>query len=678
MSEVTQQEDREALVGELRERERQLRETQQLAHIGSWEWDIPANVVSWSEELYRVYGLRPGELVPTFEGYLERVHPDDRERVRDVILDAFRRRTGFEFEQRIVLPDGAVRLQYARGHTEVDDEGNPVRMVGIGQDITERAESEERARELLRVQVARAEAESARRRVADIMDSIPQQVWTAGPDGQLNHVNRQVTEYFGKPGQEVLGQGWRGVVHPEDLPTAGERWARSLESGTPYEVEFRLRRADGAYRWHLGRATPQRDAAGRIVGWFGTNTDLHDQKEAEAARDRALQEAARERARLQEVFMNAPAVICLVEGSERIVRMANPAYLELTGQSEAVAQAFRIAASGPESSRFMGLLEEVFRSGRAYVGREERALLQPRGAAEPREAFFNFVYQPLTDASGEVGSVLIHAVEVTDLVRSRRQVEEKADQLTRLTAELRRSNEELDQFAYVASHDLKAPLRGISNLSQWIEEDLADRLGGETREHMSLLRNRVARMEALIDGLLDYSRVGRTRNPPENVSLAALVAEAVDLLGPPARFRIEVEADLPELVAERLPLQQVVQNLVANALKHADGEAPRVRIAGRLEEDWCHLEVVDNGPGIDPAYQDKIWGIFQTLKRRDEVEGTGIGLALVKKIVETRGGRVWVESQPGAGAAFHVLWPARPGLAWRGPNGGATPAAAEA
>jgi light-regulated signal transduction histidine kinase (bacteriophytochrome) len=235
-----------------------------------------------------------------------------------------------------------------------------------------------------------------------------------------------------------------------------------------------------------------------------------------------------------------------------------------------------------------------------------------------------------------------------------------ADERERLVKLLAKSNSDLDQFAYVASHDLKAPLRGIANLSQWIEEDLDDALTGESRENMRLLRGRVDRLEALINGILDYSRAGK-RVDNERIDLAKLVRELIELIAPRGEVAIRLIEPMPELDAERVPLTQVLMNLIGNALKHAKREGAVIEIAAAREPRFVRFSVSDNGPGIAKEFHERIWGIFQTLRGRDEVEGTGIGLSIVRKIVEARGGRAWVESEEGRGATFYVLWPeARP------------------
>jgi signal transduction histidine kinase len=231
---------------------------------------------------------------------------------------------------------------------------------------------------------------------------------------------------------------------------------------------------------------------------------------------------------------------------------------------------------------------------------------------------------------------------------------ERANALARTTAELSRMNAELDAFAYAASHDLRAPLRGIANLAQWIEEDLQGSLREETREMLALLRSRMHRMEALIEGILQYSRAGRVHEPPELVNVDTMVAELVDLLSPPAAT-IETR-DLPVLVTERVPLQQILQNLIGNAVKHG-GPGVTITVSADEAGPYWRFHVADNGPGIPEEFHRRIWAIFQTLEPRDKVEGTGIGLSLVKKLVESQGGSVALHSRAGEGAVFTFTWP---------------------
>jgi signal transduction histidine kinase len=208
---------------------------------------------------------------------------------------------------------------------------------------------------------------------------------------------------------------------------------------------------------------------------------------------------------------------------------------------------------------------------------------------------------------------------------------------------LERSNRDLDHFAYVTSHDLRAPLRGIANLSKWVEEDMGDALTARSREHLHLLRGRVDRLDDLIQGVLDYSRAGR-------------VAEVVELLAPGPTVHVGI-GHLPTLRSTKTPLEQVFMNLIANAVKHG---GTRIDVGAEPVSDGWEFFIRDNGPGIPARFHDQIWGLFQTLKSRDRTETTGIGLAIVRRIVEAHGGRAWVESEEGRGATFRFTWPRTP------------------
>ena len=227
----------------------------------------------------------------------------------------------------------------------------------------------------------------------------------------------------------------------------------------------------------------------------------------------------------------------------------------------------------------------------------------------------------------------------------------------RLIGELESSNRELKQFAYIISHDLKAPLRAIGSLAQWIGEDYAELFDEDGREQMDLLLGRVKRMERLIEGVLNYSRIGRIREETASVNLNKLVTETVDLLNPPDSIDIQILTRLPVVRGEKIRLGQVFQNLLSNAIKYMDKKTGKIRVDCVEEAGLYRFSVADNGPGIAEKNYEKFFQIFQTLDARDEYESTGVGLTLVKKIVELRGGAVWVDSQVGHGSVFYFTLP---------------------
>ena len=264
---------------------------------------------------------------------------------------------------------------------------------------------------------------------------------------------------------------------------------------------------------------------------------------------------------------------------------------------------------------------------------------------------------PMTPSHARTRGAVVTHINITERKLSEATTRQRAAELAHLARSLKRTNEELDHFAYITSHDLRAPLRGIAHLSRWIEEDMGDRFTPEAHQQMELLRGRVHRMEAMIDGILEYSRVGRQKAAAEPVDVARLLAEVVDLLDPPEQIRVEIQPGMPVVEAHKLRLQQVFMNLLGNAIKYHDKPAGRIVVTCRDAGELYEFAVTDDGPGIEPQYHEKIFVIFQTLQPRDKVEGTGVGLSLVKKIVEGEGGTVTLESEPGKGSTFRFTWP---------------------
>ncbi|MBN2322797.1 MAG: GHKL domain-containing protein [Spirochaetes bacterium] len=227
------------------------------------------------------------------------------------------------------------------------------------------------------------------------------------------------------------------------------------------------------------------------------------------------------------------------------------------------------------------------------------------------------------------------------------------------TRDLEAANRELENFSYIVSHDLKAPVRGIGQLASWIKNDYQGKLDEEGARMLDLLQSRVLRMNRLIDGILQYSRIGRMKEPEEDIDLNVTVSEVIDILAPPESFRIEVMPGLPTVVGEPTRMTQLFQNLIGNAIKHMDKEQGRIIIKCEDEGGRFRFSVEDNGPGVAEKYHEKIFQIFQTLDRRKGEENTGIGLSLVKRIVELQGGSIWVESEVGKGSVFFFTIPKR-------------------
>ncbi|MGE0267079.1 MAG: ATP-binding protein [Candidatus Omnitrophota bacterium] len=239
----------------------------------------------------------------------------------------------------------------------------------------------------------------------------------------------------------------------------------------------------------------------------------------------------------------------------------------------------------------------------------------------------------------------------------RQQVSNSVVQMLETTEALKRSNQDLEEFAYVTSHDLKAPLRGIASLAEWLASDYKDKIDAAGQEQLGLLLKRVRRMHHLIDAILQYSKIGRTKEEKTEVDLAKVVKDVVDSLGVPGHIVVGIDSHLPVITTQAVQIEQVFQNLLSNAVRYCD--KPKGEINIRCEEAgafWT-FSISDNGPGIEEKYYDKIFKIFQTLGANEETGSTGVGLAIVKKIIDRSGGRVWIESKLGHGTTFYFNLP---------------------
>ncbi|PSB54212.1 hypothetical protein C7B77_18865 [Chamaesiphon polymorphus CCALA 037] len=281
--------------------------------------------------------------------------------------------------------------------------------------------------------------------------------------------------------------------------------------------------------------------------------------------------------------------------------------------------------------------------GNGWFARDHR-VVWPNGEVRylsvRKQVFFHRV--------GEIGCPS-HAILATIDITDRKQI----------FATLEARNQELDSFVHVVSHDLKAPLRAVSNLSKWIEEDLEGSLTPSTQAQMNLLRGRIDRMSATIDGLLDYARIGRTEDSIEPVAVSELISETIDTLAPPPTFTIAIAQNLPTLYTKRMLLSQVFANLLGNAIKHHDRADGMIHLGIAERTEYYEFAIADDGPGIAPEQHDRVFKIFQAVNPQKRTDSTGIGLAIVKKIVEAEGGTIRLESQPGKGTTFYFTWPKR-------------------
>ncbi len=260
--------------------------------------------------------------------------------------------------------------------------------------------------------------------------------------------------------------------------------------------------------------------------------------------------------------------------------------------------------------------------------------------------YIRYEGRPWRNLKGEVAGI----ISFRESIASRLKTED----------ELRRYAREVEQFAYIASHDLKAPLRGIDNLAKWIAEDMAGVMTPEVKENFAMLHSRVTRLETLLDDILRYSRAGHVVEEARSIDTFELISTITKLNPWGENFEIKCEGMMPVLTSPRTPLEQIFTNLITNAIKHHDRKNGKVTIKANQFRDHVEFIVQDDGPGIPPEFHERVFGLFQTLKPRDKVEGSGLGMAIIKKLIEWQDGRVWVESDGKRGTCIHFEWPRTP------------------
>ncbi|WP_377480177.1 MAG: PAS domain S-box protein [Microcoleus anatoxicus] len=500
----------------------------------------------------------------------------------------------------------------------------------------------------------RKQAEETLRKQAKMLDLANDTIALLDLKGKISYWNHGAKRLYGWRNSEAMGKNIHELLQTEwNLPF--EAIQEEFFSTGDWQGELVRTKRDGTKITVASRWTLQRDEEGEPLAILEISNDISDRKLSEIA---ASESAERFRATFEQA-----AVGMAQANLEGKLLLVNQKLCEILGYSRT-----ELSEKNFKEITFPEDLEpELHHLQRLLAGEIETYSMEKRYIGKNGELIWaNLSVSLLQEQNGN--KYLMGAVEN---IMARKQAEEfsrlqreelrwMADTLAKFSNNLRKQNEELEQFAYVVSHDLKAPLRAIANLSSWIEEDLSDSMTDDTLHQMNLLRGRVHRMEGLIEGLLQYSRVGRMQVASETVKVDKLLAEIIDSLAPPPEFVVEVQPGMPTFVAERLLLQQVFSNLISNAIKHHRSPTGHITISVEDIGDFYKFAVADDGQGIAAQYHEKVFVIFQTLEARDRVENTGIGLSLVKKIVENQGGIISLESAEGEGATFRFTWPKQP------------------
>ena len=605
-----------------------------------WDLDPATGIICWNETYAAAFG-RPPESGRSWQWWIDHIHPEDRERAVAGLRAAIEgREDSWTSEYRFQRADGVWADLYDRAYIARDESGEALRVVGAMQDQTER----KRAEVALRASQERARDQAAY--LQAVLDSAPALIWIA-LDRECRHVsgNWAATEFSRVPeGTDMSKTGlspeklahYRIFENGVELAAEEMPLQRVAATGEPLEdcaIEFQF--ADGTVRSLLGNVAPLFDSAGQPSGAVAAFIDVTDRKAAEEALRQRTEE-------LNRYFDMDVDLICVMDGGHLL--MVNPAWTTTLGYGveELKGRHFRELVHPADLKKKEEALREVVDGQKAinFVNRNRC-----------KDGNFRWIEWSAVP-TGEGERVYAVGRDVTE----RRQSEER---LRMVNEELARKSEEMEQILYTISHDLKSPLVTIQGFLSYLAGDTAAGRMDRVASHCQRIQNASSRMTRLIDHLLDFSRVGRMKNEPTIVNLSHLVDEVVAShveQTAEKKIQVTIQRDMPIITADRDRIYQVLDNLVVNAIKYGSGAAqPRIEIGGRIENDEIRVFVKDNGVGIAPEFHKKVFELFHRLDQ--DTEGAGVGLAIVKRIVEGHGGRAWVESRPGEGAGFWLAFP---------------------
>lgn len=512
------------------------------------------------------------------------------------------------------------------------------------QDITARKQAE----------IALVESEE---RYRSLVTATSQLVWVSNATGSEITTLSDWQAFTGQTAAQVTEWGWLNTIHPDDQARVRQCFQEAVQQKKLYETEYQIKVADGTYRHVAVRGVPILEDDGSIREWIGICIDISERKWAEGALRQSQEQ-------LQAILDNAPAVVYLKDLEGRLL-LVNRSYEQLTELDRAQ------VLGKTDAELFPPDLAAVYRANdRAVL--EQKMAIQSEETAPSSKGIFTYLSLkfPLLDADGVPYALCGISTDITDRKQAEAalqqakadldiKVQERTVELQKLNVELQRSNQELEQFAYVASHDLQEPLRAITGYTQLLMQDYHDRLDETAQEYAGYVIDGAKRMQQLIEDLLTYSRVGTKDLVPTMVDCNTLIEQVLrNLQISIAESHATVAyKDLPSLIADKSQLVQLFQNLISNAIKFQRHSSPHVEITAELKETEWQFRVQDNGIGIQPRFLDRIFEIFKRLHTRREFPGTGIGLAICKRIVDRHGGRIWAESEPGTGTTFYFTLP---------------------
>ena len=618
----------------LRESEKRFSLAVEGSNDGLWDWpDVDNDKEWWSPRWYELLGYKDREIEASYSNFLRLLHPDDLERTKEAISAHFEHREPVDIEYRLRTKAGEYRWFRGRGQAVWDENGKARRMSGSIQDIIQQKKAEARIL-------------SEKRFSENLIDSSVDGILAYDDKCHCTIWNPGMERISGVSEEQALGKCALDVF-PFLKKTEENRFFYEAIAGRTVIARDRpyiLPETEGQ-GFFEGHYSPLCNTAGDIIGGLAIMRDV-------TARRRAEEEVQKSKSLYQNLVETSHDLIFQCNKKGEFVFL-NKAWESTAGYKieEMLGKPFsrfkRPDLCARDSETFGKLLK-----GESIAGYETTYITK---SGEEKHLLFDVV--PRYDISGCIVGIQGTAFDITERKQAEQTLESLNKELETTVERLIMANRELADFAHIAAHDLRAPLRGIGSLAGIVSAEYSDKLDEKGRELLEMLVGRASRMYGQIGSILEYSEIGRIEEKKRKVNLNKLIKAITAAMTPPENIEISIASNLPTLMCNETRIAQVFQNLLDNAVRHMDKPKGRIRIDCVEEDGFWKFSVADNGGGIEEKYFKKIFQLFQTLVRRDEVEATGIGLSVVKKIIEISGGTIWVESSVGEGTTFFFTLP---------------------
>ncbi len=653
--------------------ERQMRAALDAVGLGIWSVYPLENKIRWDERCQDLYHWPNREVALT--DLLHYIHPDDQAPIYDALVKTPERESGDAsiIEYRLTRPDTAMKWIRLNGRAYFDEQGRANYFTGTALDITAEKERE-----------ASSKVEETRLQLifTTLLEAISPMTWMQRATGEIEYFNQRWYDYTGLSFAETAGFNWQTVLHPDDVDRTWAICERAIATGESFTVENRYKRAsDGQHRWHINRIIPLKNETGTITQWVGTATDIEELKQTEAELEQRVAERTEELDRARhDVQRTAETLQNMLDGALNGIILLNPIHNpagEIIDFKIEAANRTVQALTGVDPDQMTGrTMLDVFPG---YVAGGFFALYV-NALRTDRPGRGEYYYEDATLTGWYEVSAIKWGNGLVLTFTNTTETKLAQQQLRQLVDDLRRSNDNLQQFAFVASHDLQEPLRKIQQFGSILKESYTPALDERGTYMVDRMESAAQRMSVLIRDLLEYSRLTtrtQTLQPQDLKHLVGEVLADLDVRVQETGAVVEV-GDLCVVPGDETQLTQLLQNLFSNALNFTKRDEsgrpvpPRIRVSShtiRCEElpgdfrpvenyaNYCVIRVSDNGIGFEQKQAERIFGTFQRLHSRDQYKGTGIGLAIAKKVVENHRGYIMAESQPGDGATFTVYLP---------------------